>query len=442
MSKTFRSWDVDQDWLLPRSLHEFVPADHAAHFIRDLVRDELDLTAILSRYDDERGFPPYHPGMMVAVLLYAYTQGVYSSRRIARCCEERLDFMAVTAMNMPDFRTISDFRKRHLSALADLFVQVLRLCRAAGLVQLGHVAIDGTKLKANASRHKAMSYVRMKQAEANLETQIADWLRRADQQDVAEDAEYGTDRDDEMPAWVTIKRCRLERIRAARAALEAEAAKEPSTADPDGPGPSSGMQAYGRPNRSPDGGPPDRAQRNFTDPDSRILPTRDGFIAGYNGQVAVDAANQVIVSHRLITHSADVDGLIPLIDAARSALGRKPTEVSADNGFASEANLEKLAERRIKAYLACRRGRQRDEPETTWRRLKKQPLMMAMAAKIKRGGYRSRYRLRKQIVEPVIGQIKHARGFRQFSLRGFNNVRSEWALLCIAHNLLKLAGSR
>jgi transposase len=442
MTKAFRSWDVDQDWLLPQSLHEFVPADHVAHFIRDLVRDELDLRSIMSDYDDERGFPPYHPGMMVALLLYAYTQGVYSSRRIARCCEERLDFMAVTAVNRPDFRTISDFRKRHLSALADLFLQVLLLCRATGLVQLGHVAIDGTKLKANASRHRAMSYLRMRQTEANLAMQIAGWLESADRHDAAEDAEHGFCRGDEMPTWIRTKKQRLGRIRAAKAALEAEAKQEPSEADPDGPGPSSGMQAYGKPNRSADGGPPDRAQRNFTDPDSRILPTRDGFIAGYNGQLAVDAANQIIISHRLVTNSGDVDGLIPLIDAARAALGRKPTEISADNGFASEANLEALAERRISAYIACRRGRHRDEPETTWRRLKKQPRMMAMAVKIKRGGYRSRYRLRKQVVEPVIGQIKQARGFRQFLLRGFDNVRHEWALLCTAHNLLKLAAAR
>lgn len=442
MTKTFRSWDADQDWLLPASLHEFVPPDHVAHFIRDLVRDELDLTAIMSSYDDERGFPPYHPGMMVALLLYAYTQGIYSSRRIARCCEERLDFMAVTAINRPDFRTISDFRKRHLSALADLFLQVLLLCRATGLVHLGHVSVDGTKLKANASRHRAMSYLRMRQTEANLAAQIAGWLESADQHDAADDAEHGSCRGDEMPAWVRTKQQRLDRIRAAKAALEAEAKQELSAAAPDGPGPSSGMQAYGKPHRSADGGPPDRAQRNFTDPDSRILPTRDGFIAGYNGQLAVDAANQIIVSHRLVTNSGDVDGLIPLVDAARAALGRKPAEISADNGFASEANLEALAERRISAYIACRRGRHREEPETTWRRLKKQPRMMAMAVKIKRGGYRSRYRLRKQVVEPVIGQIKQARSFRQFLLRGLDNVRSEWALLCTAHNLLKLAGAR
>jgi transposase len=442
MAKISRSWDIDQDWLLPQSLHEFVPPNHVAHFIRDLVRDELDLTAIMSDYDDERGFPPYHPGMMVALLLYAYTQGVYSSRRMARCCEERLDFMAVTAINRPDFRTISDFRKRHLSALADLFLQVLLLCRAAGLVQLGHVAIDGTKLKANASRHRAMSYLRMRQTETNLAGQVAAWLESAEQHDAADDAEHGSCCGDEMPAWIRTKQQRLDRIRAAKAALEAEAKQEPTSAAPDGPGPSSGMQAYGKPNRSADGGPPDRAQRNFTDPDSRILPTRDGFIAGYNGQLAVDAANQIIVSHRVVTNSGDVDGLIPLIDAARAALGRKPTEISADNGFASEANLEALAERRISAYIACRRGRHRDEPETTWRRLKKQPRMIAMAVKIKRGGYRSRYRLRKQVVEPVIGHIKQARSFRQFLLRGLDKVRSEWALLCTAHNLLKLAGVR
>jgi transposase len=440
--KTFRAWDVDQDWLLPPSLGEFVPADHIAHFVRDLVRNELDLTPILSSYDGDRGYPPYHPGMMVALLLYAYTQGVYSSRRISRCCEERLDFMALTAMNRPDFRTISDFRKRHLSALADLFLQVLRLCRAAGLVSLGHVAVDGTKLKANASRHKAMSYARMRQSETELASQIASWFEMAERHDGVDDAEHGSCRDDEMPAWIKTKQERLDRIRMAKTVLEEEARRDAGMVDPNGPGPSSGMRTYGRPNRSLDGKPPERAQRNFTDPDSRILPTRDGFIAGYNGQLAVDAERQIIVSHRLITNSADVDGLIPLIDATRAVFGRKPIEISADNGFASEANLEALAERGISAYLACRRGRRRDVPKTTWRRLKKQPRMMAMAAKLKRGGYRSRYRLRKQVVEPVFGQIKQARGFRQFLLRGLDKVRCEWALVCTAHNLLKLAGAR
>ena len=199
------------------------------------------------------------------------------------------------------------------------------------------------------------------------------------------------------------------------------------------------MQRSGRPERAADGGPPERAQRNFTDPDSRILPTRDGFIAGYNAQVAVDAAHQVIVAQRLITSGADVGGLAPLVDAVRTALGRKPAEVSADTGFASEANLAAMAERRIRAYLPP--GRPRADGKHGAARLKHQPRMMAMAATLKRAGHRSRYRLRKQVVEPVFGHIKQARGFRQFLLRGLNKVRGEWALICTAHNLLKLAAA-
>ena len=437
MSKTFRAWDVDQSWLLPPSVHEFVPAGHVAHFIRDTVRESLDLSAVMAAYVEERGYPPYHPGMMVALLLYGYSRGVYSSRQLARACEERVDFMAVTGLNRPDFHTISEFRRRHLAALQGLFVQVLLLCRAAGLVRLGHVAIDGTKLKANASRHKAMSYGRMKQAEAKLAAEVAVWLGQAERTDRAEDAEHGAARrDDEMPAWVADKQQRLARIRAARAALEAEAAAAPSDTDLDGPGPSSGMQKSGRPDRARDGGPPDRAQRNFTDADSRILPTRDGFIAGYNAQVAVDAASQVIVSHRLVTSGADVGGLVPLVDAVRATLGRKPAEVSADTGFASEANLAAMAERRIRAYVPPPRPRSAEGKAPS---KPQQPRMAAMAATLKKAGHRSRYRLRKQVVEPVFGQIKQARGFRQLLLRGLTKVRAEWAMICTAHNLLKLA---
>src|ERR1700741_2718237 len=203
MAKTFRPWNMDQAWLLPASVDDFMPPEHPAHLVREIVRGELDLTPILSRYDEARGQPPYHPTMMVALLLYAYSRGVYSSRQIARGCEERLDFQAVTALTRPDFRTISEFRRRHLDALAGLFVQVLALCRRAGLAGLGHVAVDGTKIKANASKHKAMSYARMVEAEAALAKEVDEWLARAQAEDAADDPEHGsTRRGDEPPDWM------------------------------------------------------------------------------------------------------------------------------------------------------------------------------------------------------------------------------------------------
>ncbi len=237
MSKTFRSWDVDQSWFLPRSVHDFVPPGHLAHFVRDTVREALDLSAILQAYSEARGQPPYHPAMLVALLLYGYSRGVYSSRQLARACEERMDFMAVTGLNRPDFRTVSDFRKRHLAALSDLFVQVLRLCQRAGLVKLGHVAVDGTKLRTNASRHKAMSYQRMVTEEPKLAAEVKAWLDQAEAADQAEDAQHGREhRGEEMPDWVANKQRRLERIRQAKAQLEAEAASDPADLDPEGPG--------------------------------------------------------------------------------------------------------------------------------------------------------------------------------------------------------------
>jgi len=438
MSKTFRPWDVEQHWLLPPSVDELVPAWHVAHFVRETVREELDLGAIFAAYTEERGYPPYHPAMMVALLLYAYSRGVYSSRKIAQACEERVDFMAVTALNRPDFRTIATFRRRHLKALGNLFAQVLKLCRAAGLVKLGHVAIDGTKVQANASVHKAMSYGRMREAETRLGAEVAAWFARAEATDAAEDREHGTEkRGDEMPDWVANKAARLERIRAAKAALEEEARQPPP--DDEGPGPSSGMMKSGRPQRAADGGPPDRAQRNFTDPDSRIQPVRGGVIAGYNAQIAVDAAHQIIVAQRLQTNPADRRGLEPLLAAMRTNLRANPKEVSADTGFCDEQNLAHLARHRIKAYLATGRAKHTQSHAAGSRHWPKGSRIAAMALKLKRAGRRSRYRLRKQLPEPVFGQIKHVRGFRQFLLRGLDKVKDEWAMLCTAHNLLKLA---
>ncbi len=433
MSKTFRVWDVDQAWLLPPSLHDFVPAGHPAHLVRDAVREGLDLSVILSVYSERRGQPPYHPAMMVTLLLYAYSVGVYSSRRISKACEERVDFMAVTGMQKPDFRTISDFRKRHLAALSGLFVQVLRLCRRAGLVTLGHVALDGTKIKANASKHKAMSYGRMVKAEAKLEAEIESWFAKAATADAAEDRAFGSEaRGDEMPGWVADKEKRLAKIREAKRALEAEAkaaaeAVRAARAAPKRPGPKP---------KPPSEAPADKAQRNFTDPDSRILKTRNGFIQGYNAQAAVDADHQIIVGHGLTNSTSDQGQLVPLVDAIETNLGRRPKEASADAGYCSEANIKAVRARGIKPYIATGRQKHGQAAAVGARRAGGQ--VAAMAATLKRAGHRSRYRLRKQTVEPVFGHIKQARGFRQFLLRGRDKVESEWAMICTAHNLAKL----
>ena len=434
MSKVFRPWKTDEVWLLPPSVADFVPAGHPAHLIRDLVREELDLSAIMGAYTEVRGYPPYHPAMMVALLLYAYSQGVYSSRRIARACEERLDFQAVTALNQPDFRTISEFRRRHLDALAGLFVQVLALCRRAGLASLNHVAVDGSKIKANASKHKAMSYARMVEAEAELAREVAEWLARAQADDAAEDAAYGsTQRGDEPPDWMLTKQARLARIRAAKAELEAEARQAEAARPPPPRGPDGEAKPRpGRPPKHPPGQPQPKAQRNFSDPDSRIMKGRDGFIQAYNAQAAVDADDQIIVAHRLSNNGSDQDALLPLLDAVEANTGEMPDEVSADNGFCSEASLEGLTERTVRGYVAAGRA------STPAGGKRGGPRVQAMRARLKQGGHRSRYRLRKYTVEPVFGHIKQARGLRQFLLRGIDKVKAEWAMICTAHNLAKL----
>lgn len=443
MSKTFRPWQVEQAWLLPPSVRDLVPADDPAHFVRDLVREQLDLSAILDTYDEERGFPPYHPTMMTAVLLYAYTQGIYSSRKIARATRTRVDFMAVAAMQQPDFRTINAFRQRHLIALGELFGQVLKLCQKAGMVSLGHVALDGTKIKANASKRKAMSYERMKKTEKELEAVVREWFAKAAAIDEAEDREFGPDkRGDELPEWVTDKAKRLEKLRAAKAELEAEAkaalaagAKPP----PEDPDPNKPRRRRDR-RRDPkaNGEPNDKAQLNFTDKDSKILKGPDGFLQGYNCQAAVDAKAQIIVAHATTNQQNDAPQLVPMLDAIRRNTGRHAKELSADVGYLSEPNLKALKRRRVSAYIATGRQKHGGSAAT---RLGGVPgtLTHAMRRKLARAGHRSRYRLRKQTVEPTFGQVKEARGFRRFSMRGLNRVPHEWALVCTAHNLLKLA---
>ena len=451
MSKTFQAWDVDQPLLLAPSVRDLVPAGHLAHFVRDTVRQSLDLSSIMVEYQEERGYPPYHPVMMVALLLYAYCQGITSSRRIARACEERVDFMAVTAHQTPDFRTISDFRKRHLKALGALFGQVLTLCAEAGLVRLGHVALDGTKLHASASKHKAMSYGRMKQKAPELAAEIAAWFAQAEAKDQAEDEELGRDRrGDELPKWVTNKQERLAKMRAAMAALEAEAASDAATEEaedeppdrPNGDGaPSKQKRSRGRKSKPPSKAPPDKAQRNFTDPDSRIMKDSKGFEQSYNAQAAVDADSQVIVAEGLTNETNDKQQVVPMVEAIEEQTGRRPQELSADNGYCSERNLAHLDERGIRGYVAT--GRQKHgSASATGEATGGGAHVRAMRTRLKRGGHRSRYRLRKQTVEPVFGQIKAARGFRQFLLRGLEKVSDEWRLICMAHNLLKLAAAR
>jgi len=395
---------VEQRWLLPPSVRELVPDGHPAHLVRELVRNDLDLDAILGCYAEERGQPPFHPIMMTALLLYAYTQGIYSSRRIAKACQERV-------------------------ALGDLFVQVLRLCRRAGLVRLGHVALDGSKFKANASKHAATSYKRMREEEARLRSEVEGWLEQAEAVDEAADAEHGADRrGDEMPRWVADKQKRLRKIREAKAALEKEAAEARDEGDDDD------VKAVRF--KASDGRPRETAQRNFTDPDSKIMRAKGTFEQSYNCQAAVDAGSQVIVARGVTNKQNDMHELRPMLGQIKANTGRQAKELSADVAYCSEDNLCELSRRRVSGYVAT--GRQKHgSPSATGQRTKG-PRARAMATRLKRGGFRSRYRLRKQTVEPVFGQIKEARGFRGFLLRGLHKVQAEWSLVCAAHNLLKL----
>ena len=440
MSKHFRPWKIDELQLLPPCVEDYVPKDHLSRLIVALVREALDLSAIAGSYRGAFGQPPFDPRMMTALLLHGYASGIYASRRIAKAAVERADFMMIVAGDPPDFRTISEFRRRHLEALAALFVQVLRLAETAGLVKLGHVALDGTKIKANASKHKAMSYDRMKKREVELAAEVDRWLAAAEAADAHEDKLYGAKRGDEMPDWVADQQKRLARIRQAKAELEAEAkaaAQEEMRrrAEAEARRIAEGRKKNGRTPAPPSAEPNGKAQRNFTDADSRILLTTYGYIQGYNAQIAVDAKAQIIVAHGLTASMSDHGQLVGLIDGIEANLGAKPKETSADSGYLSEPNLQALADRGIRAYVATGRAKHPADGKRT----NSGPLTQAMRDKLKRAGRRSRYRLRKQIVEPVFGQVKQARGFRQFLLRGVEKVRAEWALISTAHNLTKLA---
>lgn len=434
MEKRYRRWEPGQGLLLPPSVDDFVPGDHPARLIRDLVAGELDLSEILGSYTSRKGQPPYHPVMMTALLLYAYSAGVFSSRKIARSCIERVDFLAVTALEKPDFRTVNDFRKRHLSALEGLFVQVLKLCGRAGLTKLGHVSLDGTKVQANASKHKAMSYERMCAEEKRLKEIVSEWMRRAAEADEAEDEQCGADKSgDETPDWMKSKATRLAKIREAKKALEEEARQEAER------GSEEGDHDVGEKRREMrrTGKPPAKAQRNFTDPDSRLMRDRQTYVQGYNCQAAVDSESQVIVARDVVAKQQDQNELLPMLDQVRRNLGRQAKEVSADAGYCTEDNLRELSRRGIRGYIAPGRHKHHDRSPTPSRN-RRGKWTRAMTTRLALAGRRSRYRLRKQVVEPVFGQIKECLGFRRFLLRGKQKVTSEWSLICTAHNLRKL----
>ena len=363
MSKTFRPWKIDEPLLLPPVVQEFVAKDHLARLVLNLVREDIDLAAISGSYAGERGQPPFDPVMMTVLLLYSYCCGIYSSRRIAKACRERVDFMSIVGFDAPDFRTISEFRRRHSKALSALFQQVLQLCETAGLVKLGHVALDGTKIKANASKHKAMSYERMEQRAAELEAEVGKWFAVAEATDAEEDKRYGADKTgEEMPDWVTDKQRRAERIRQAKAELEAEAkasaeAKLKAAAEAQQRREAEGRKKSGPPAAPPSTTPEPKAQKNFTDPESRIMKSKDGFVQAYNAQIVVDSAAQIIVAQDVTQSGADSGQLVPMTDAVETNLGRKPEQLSADAGYCSEANLEALESRGIDGYVATGRAR-------------------------------------------------------------------------------------
>jgi transposase len=424
MAKTYRPYVPEQDLLLPPSLREWLPEDHLAFFVSDLI-DQLDLSAIMAVYEDEeRGYPPYHPVMLTKVLVYGYCVGVFSSRRIQRRLLEDVAFRVLAAGNQPDFRTIADFRKLHLVALTGFFEQVLRLAREMGAPRVGRVAVDGSKIKANASKHKAMSYGRMREKQRHLREEVQDLLAQAEAADAAEDAEYGPDqRGDELPAELQRRESRLKRIREAKRALEARAKAE--------------AIAAGKP--AEPAKPDPKAQYNFTDPESRIMKGPDGFVQAYNVQVAVDEL-QLIVGHAVTQETNDKKQLMPMITTIEQQSGDTPSQLLADAGYCSDVNLTAIAATTIDAYISTRKQKHGERPGPCPRGPLPQTATIVdrMSRKLHTKTGAAVYAARKGIVEPVIGQIKQARGFRQFLLRGFEKVQGEWSLVCTTHNMLKL----
>ncbi len=448
MSKTYRSWDPDQAYLLPPSPSDWLPEDDLVYFVLDTVRD-LDLKPITRKYEngDGRGFPPYHPRMMVTLLLYSYTQGVFSSRRIMKRCQRDAAYRVLVHDDAPNFRTISDFRKLHLSELEGLFVQVLRLCQKAGLVKLGHVSLDGTKVKANASRHKAMSYGRMKEEEKRLKKEIRELLNRAEAVDAEEDEQYGSDRrGDELPEELSRRKDRLKKIREARKALENEAkaaAEEERRRREEEDRKRGGKPRKGRKRKEVQDQPGDKKQYNFSDPETSIMKVNNkGFDQCGNAQAMVDRENQVIVAADVTNEPNDKKQLKPMVKQTKKNIGRGQCidTCSADSGYFSEDNVTWLEKQRIDGYIATGRLKHNEQVPSCPRGRPPEGLSAKerMARKLRTKTGRATYAQRKWITEPVFGQIKRGLGFTQFLLNGIDKMRSEWRMVCMADNMRKL----
>jgi transposase len=440
MAHEFLPYDLDQTHLLPPNPRDWLPEGHLALFLADVIQT-LDLALLLRAYRRGRGPRGYHPRMLLGVLLYGYCIGVFSSRRLAARCETDIAFRVLSGGQLPDFRTLSDFRLRHLAAMDTLFLAVLRLCREAGLLTVGHLSLDGSKYQANASKHKAMSYGRIQETEPALAAEVAELLRQAAEADAAEDAAYGRDqRGDELPEELQRREGRLEKIRAAKARLE-ERARQRARERAQAKGASETEVAEAAAGAVPGA----KEQSNFTDPDSRIMKTKTGWVQGYNAQVMVTEAGGVIVAKEVSGHSVDSPRLEPMLtqtEANLAAVGVPEEErwsgvFSADAGYCSEANLARLEGREIDAYVATGRERHHRRGVDPQGR-PRTPLRAAMRAKVATEAGHAVYARRKCITEPVHGLIKQARGFRQFLLRGAAKVEAEFTLVVLTHNLLKL----
>lgn len=437
----FKPYYPDQILLLPPDMRQWLPEGDLAFFIMDVV-GELDLSAIYNKYSRSRaGQPPYDPRMMTSLILYAYCMGIPSSRKIEGATYHQIPFRVLTADQHPDHDTIADFRKTHLKALAGLFVDVLRLCQKAGLATLGHIALDGTKVKANASKHKAMSYGRMEKTLEQLEAEVQRLLEEAQTVDKNEDARYGKGkRIDEIPQELQRRQDRMAKIKAAKQALE-DQAKADAEAQRQAIQEKAGKSRKGRKPKAPGDQPDPKAQRNFTDSDSRIM--KDGasksFEQAYNCQVATNE-NQIIVGRNVTQQTNDKQQLKPLVEDVKETNGEKPGKVSSDSGYYSDKNVEYLESEEIDGYIATGRQKHSEKvpPAPRGRIPKNATPKERMARKVRTKKGRSTYSKRKHIVEPVFGQIKEARGFRRFSLRGLENVTCEWDIVCLTHNILKL----